>query len=339
MGTNMKMVRKISAIVNAVILFLVIALAEFFRHFGVRFMQWFSIPTALVYIIGFFLIRREKLGIYVWIVYFWLTTYMCCATVCLGYGYGFHLYCFSMIPILFVTEYLAYKLQQRRLPARYISYAIAAVYLLTTGLTAYYGPVYHIEENISAFFWVFNAMCVFGFLIYYSGYLIRTVVQSEEKLTDMAHNDRLTGLYNRHYMLEVLQSENENGTAGFLAISDIDDFKKINDCYGHNAGDEVLRTVADRMRKCCPDCQIGRWGGEEFLFCSRNSYENGKQLMEQMRKAIAAAPVVFEEHTIPVTLTVGISARQPGASIDAWVQDADSKLYFGKKNGKNQLVS
>ena len=336
---NMKHVRKVSMIVNAVILFLVFALSEFFRHYGIKFMYVFSLPTALVYIIGFILIWYEKLGIYVWIVYFWLTTYMCCATVCLGYGYGFHLYCFSMIPILFVTEYLSYKLQHRRMPARYISYAIAAVYLLTTGLTAYYGPVYSIEQNISALFWVFNAMCVFGFLIYYSSYLIRNVVQSEQKLTEMAHNDSLTGLYNRHYMLDCLKDETENGTSGFLAISDIDDFKKINDRYGHNAGDAVLRTVAERMKKSCPDCLIGRWGGEEFLFYSQKSFADGKQIMEQVRQTIAAEPVVFEEQSIPVTLTVGISERQPEASIDTWIQDADSKLYIGKKNGKNQIVA
>ena len=335
---DIKNVRKTALIVNSVILVLVFGLMGFFRYCGVTFMTLFSIPTALVYIIGFFLIKNDKMDIYVWIVYFWLTLYMCCSTVCLGYGFGFHLYCFSMIPVIFVTEYMAYKLQRRSLRAKPISFVIAAVYLLTTGLTAYFGPVYHIEKNVSAFFWVFNAMCVFGFLIYYSGYLIRSVIQSEEKLTEMAHNDRLTGLYNRHYMLECLENDIADGTSCFLALADIDDFKKINDRYGHNAGDAVLKAVSERMKTSCPDCLISRWGGEEFLFFAKKSTDDGRRMMEKMRREIIAEPIVFEKQPICVTITVGIADIQMDSSIDAWIQNADSKLYTGKNNGKNQIV-
>lgn len=335
---NADKVRSFALAVNTVILALVFGLMFFFHFCGITFMTWFSIPTAMVYLIGYVLIKRNRMDIYVWMVYFWLTLYMCCSTVCLGYGYGFHLYCFSMIPVLFVSEYLAYQLQKPTLHPKAISFFIAAMYLISTGFTAYFGPVYHIEMNISAFFWVFNAMCVFGFLIYYSIYMLRTVIQSEEKLKDIAHNDRLTGLYNRHYMLECLANETEKNSDGFLAISDIDDFKKINDRYGHNAGDAVLKAVSDSVRKNCPDCRIARWGGEEFLFYSPKNLADGQKMMEQMRLAIASNPVVYEKQSIPVTLTVGIAARKPDASIDAWIQDADSKLYVGKKNGKNQVV-
>ena len=335
----MKNVRRFAMTVNAVILILVIGLMFFFYVCDITFMTWFSIPTALVYIVGFFLIQHDKMDSYVWMVYFWLTLYMCLSTVCLGYGYGFHLYCFSMIPVLFVTEYLAYKLHHRSLRAKPISFLIAVVYLITTGCTAYFGPAYTIEKKASVFFWAFNTMCVFGFLIFYSGYLIRSVIESEEKLSDMAHKDRLTRLFNRHYMLECLEAETAEHTGGFLAISDIDDFKKINDRYGHNAGDAVLRAISESVKKSCPDCLIARWGGEEFLFYSQKPLADGKIMMEQMRQTIAAEPIIFEDQSISVTLTVGISERHASRSIDAWIQDADNKLYNGKKNGKNQVVS
>ena len=333
---NIANVKKTALLVNTVILGLVFGLMGFFFVCGVGFMTWFSIPTAVVYLIGYVLILRDKLDIYVWMIYCWLTLYMCCSTVCLGYGYGFHLYCFSMIPVIFVTEYIAYKLNRRRMMAKRFSLAIAAAYLISTGYTAYHGPVYHLEQKVSMYFWIFNAMVVFGFLIYYSSYLIRSVITSEEKLMELAHNDRLTGLYNRHYMLECLEEQGE--TAGFLAIVDIDDFKKINDGYGHNAGDAVLRTVAARMKKSCPDCLIARWGGEEFLLLSQKSFAEGKEMLENMRVSIAGEPVVFEEQSIPVTLTAGVSANTPGQSADAWIQDADNKLYTGKKSGKNRVV-
>ena len=154
----------------------------------------------------------------------------------------------------------------------------------------------------------------------------------------MAHNDRLTGLYNRHYMLECLENDMADETSCFLALADIDDFKKINDRYGHNAGDAVLKTVSERMRTSCPDCLISRWGGEEFLFFAKKSTDDGRRIMENMRQEIIAEPVVFEKLPICVTITVGIGEIQRDSSIDAWIQDADSKLYTGKNNGKNQIV-
>jgi diguanylate cyclase (GGDEF)-like protein len=154
----------------------------------------------------------------------------------------------------------------------------------------------------------------------------------------MAHNDRLTGLYNRHYMLECLENETSGDAVCFLALADIDDFKKINDHYGHNAGDAVLKAVSERMKKSCPDCLISRWGGEEFLFFAKKGTDDGRGMMEKMRQEIIAEPVMFEQQSIPVTITVGIADRQADSSIDSWIQDADNRLYTGKSNGKNQIV-
>ena len=88
--------QKFAGIVNTVILILTFALAVFFGIFRVPFLVYFSIPTALVYIICYYLIHRDLLDAYILLVYFWLTLYMCVTTICLGFEYGFHLYCFSM---------------------------------------------------------------------------------------------------------------------------------------------------------------------------------------------------------------------------------------------------
>ena len=98
-----KKAQKITYIVNTVILILVFGLMGFFYMCHATFLVYFSIPTAFVYIIGFYLIYSEKLDFYVRIVYLWLTLYMCTTTLCLGYNFGFHLYCMSMIPVIFVT--------------------------------------------------------------------------------------------------------------------------------------------------------------------------------------------------------------------------------------------
>ena len=335
---DLKNIKRVAWIVNAIILLLVFGLMWFFHICEVTFMVWFSIPTALIYIVGFVLIKKNMLDFYVRMVYMWLTFYMACSTVCLGYDYGFHLYCFSMIPIIFATDYMAYRLKHKRVKAKAISFAIEAVYLICTGYPALFGPIYQRDQQISAFFWIFNAITVFGFLIYYISYLMHSVIQTEEKLVKAAHIDQLTRLYNRHYMLTCLEELPPDSTEGFLAIADIDNFKKINDTYGHNAGDAVLKTVAQIMQSECEGCTVARCGGEEFLVLSKGDFVDGKEMLDSMRTRIAEKPVVFDDVSIPVTLTIGLTVKHPGQSIDTWIHEADSKLYIGKNSGKNCVV-
>ena len=330
-------IQKLTYAVNTVILLLVFGLAGFFWMCRATFLVWFSIPTAMVYLIGYWLIRTNRLTFYIRLVYSWLTFYMGVTTVCLGYGYGFHLYSFSVIPTIFVAEYLGYRLQNEPVRSVRASLVIAAFSMLCTGYVALFGPLLETDQKYAAVFWISNSCTVFGFLIYYCKYFVRTIIRSEQSLIEIAHMDRLTQLHNRHYMLDRLDALTGQED-GFIAMADIDDFKKINDTYGHNAGDLVLKTVSERMRTVCEGCEIARWGGEEFLLLSFRPLAEGKEMLEQMRRQIAQEPIVFEEQPIRVTLTIGIGSRQTGQSIDAWIQTVDEKLYYGKNNGKNQIV-
>ena len=331
-------VKKTAFLVNAVILALVFGLMGFFIMCDADFLTYFSIPTAAVYVFGFFLISRDKLDIYVWMVYFWLTLYMSVTTLFLGYGYGFHLYCFSMIPVMFVTEYLSYKLHRRSMKAMTVSYIIAASYILCTGYVAYFGPLYERDQKYAAFFWIFNALIVFSFLIYYTNYMIKAVILSEEKLIEAAHIDRLTGLYNRHYMLDRLNSLPADEKQSLIAMADIDNFKRINDTYGHNGGDEVLKIIAQKLRSECKGCETARWGGEEFLILSEEPLPDGKAMLESLRRSVESETVSFEGEEITVTITIGMAVRDIDQEVEKWIQSADSKLYFGKNSGKNRVI-
>ncbi|MBQ1463463.1 MAG: GGDEF domain-containing protein [Ruminococcus sp.] len=332
-------VKRFTYIVNTTLLLIVLGLLTFFYIIKVKFLILFSIPTILVYIVGYVLIHKDLLAVYVRLVYFWITLYMCVTTVCLGYGYGFHLYCLSLIPTIFVTEYISYKIDSRKIRALPFSLVIAAVYLISTGYVAYFGSIYDRDQKTAAFFWIFNALTVFGFIIFYSAFLISSIIKSEEKLTEAAHVDRLTGLYNRHYMLKCLERlPSGSNKSAIIAMSDIDNFKKINDTYGHNGGDEVLRVISEKMRTVCKGCTVARWGGEEFLILSTEPMNGGKEMLENLRKSVASEPVSFEGKEISVTLTIGVAVRGGGQSIDEWIQAADSKLYTGKNTGKNKVV-
>ena len=101
---DLRAIKRIAFFVNTVVLILVFALLAFFAVCGIKPLVIFSIPTAVVYIVGFALISRNKLYGYVCLVFSWLTLYMGVTTLCIGYGCGFHLYCFSIIPVAFVTK-------------------------------------------------------------------------------------------------------------------------------------------------------------------------------------------------------------------------------------------
>lgn len=152
----------------------------------------------------------------------------------------------------------------------------------------------------------------------------------------MALYDNLTGLYNRHYMMDSLK-EQSNYANSWIAIMDIDNFKKINDVYGHNAGDYVLKELAKILTTVGEGCTIARWGGEEFLILGSDMSED-ISVLEQLRNKVAEKPIVFEESPIAVTVTIGVSVYNNFVSVDKWIQDADQKLYFGKNNGKNRVV-
>ncbi len=332
-------IRKLTFRINTSILLMVFVLAGLFFLCRATFLVWFSIPTALIYVIGYYLLHKNNLYRYTRLVYFWLTLYMTVTTVCLGNSVGFHLYCLSMIPIIFYTEYIGEKLGMKRLDALYSSAVIFICYLLSTVYSAYAGAVYEIDSVIAGAFRLVNSVIVIGFLIYYSRLMLRIVRDSEKNLEKLAHRDQLTGLFNRHYMITKLEASMKAGGDAFLAMADIDDFKNINDKYGHNAGDYVLRNVSRIMGEVCTESKIARWGGEEFLLLtSGNVVSDGIPLIEKLRSAIENEDFEFEGEHIKVTVTSGLAGVKGASSVDEWVKVSDDNLYIGKNSGKNKVV-
>ena len=154
-------------------------------------------------------------------------------------------------------------------------------------------------------------------------------------LTERANKDYLTKLYNRNYTMDKIKDAFADGQLYYIAMIDIDNFKRINDTYGHSAGDVVLKKVASVMETVCSDSTVARWGGEEFLILSLT----GPELIEKLRDEIENTPVEFEDQKIKVTVTAGVSSREGFGSVDKWIIAADEKLYYGKNNGKNRVVT
>lgn len=161
-----------------------------------------------------------------------------------------------------------------------------------------------------------------------------------EKLNFMAFRDGLTGLYNRRYvvgdLLEDMRTGEPDAKKNVLIMADIDDFKHINDTYGHDAGDMALVCIANILEGICRDHKVVRWGGEEFLIALFDVTETEAfELSEQIRKEVEEFPVFHEGQQFSVTITLGLHIYQEEESIEGSIQCADKALYYGKRNGKN----
>lgn len=161
-----------------------------------------------------------------------------------------------------------------------------------------------------------------------------------EKLNFMAFRDGLTGLYNRRYvvgdLLEDMRTGEPDDKKNVLIMADIDDFKHINDTYGHDAGDMALVCIANILEGICRDHKVVRWGGEEFLIALFDVTEaEAFALSEQIRKEVEEFPIFHEGQQFSVTITLGLHVYQEEESIEGSIQCADKALYYGKRNGKN----
>ncbi|MBO3276104.1 GGDEF domain-containing protein [Pseudomonas schmalbachii] len=158
-----------------------------------------------------------------------------------------------------------------------------------------------------------------------------------------ALTDPLTGLPNRAALDERLELEVERwrryGGDLLLAVLDVDHFKRINDEFGHLAGDKVLKIIAAELAKRLRRTDfIARYGGEEFvMLLPSTSLENGQQLLEALRNAIADCPFHFRGKPLAITCSAGLAQFAPGDRSETVFERADQALYRAKRSGRNRL--
>jgi two-component system cell cycle response regulator len=164
---------------------------------------------------------------------------------------------------------------------------------------------------------------------------------------ELALVDPLTGLNNRRFLenhLATMLDQAQRRRAPLsLMIFDIDHFKRVNDTYGHDAGDEVLKGFADRLRRVIRGGDLlCRLGGEEFVIVMPNSsLEIAAKVAERTRSAIEGEPFVIDKagKTIPITVSVGVAARGSDNNPDSLYRRADRALYRSKSDGRNRVTA
>ena len=174
------------------------------------------------------------------------------------------------------------------------------------------------------------------------------LLMQNRSLSEISARDALTGLYNRWYVMEKIDSEMNralrHGSPMSVLMLDLDDFKKVNDSFGHSVGDEVLKNVGQVLRDSCRVYDVpGRYGGEEFcIVLPETRVGNTKQVAERIRSRLAATELPVGEKSIVVTASIGVAGMDSVAdegvvSAAALLDRADRALYAAKHHGRNRV--
>lgn len=274
------------------------------------------------------------------------------ASLLVGWDWGFMTYTMGLVPLSFYIAYtVPYFKQNFRIPLIY-SAIVFVCFFFVREYYVYEGSILEIAvtEAFVDRVYLFNIILTFCFLwvvallfsleVYYMQHHLESENTSLEQL---ANYDPLTKLMNRRsmdiYLKDAIEKAEQKDEMFCIIMTDIDDFKKINDTYGHAAGDIVLEEISgiilENVRD--EDC-VCRWGGEEILILIRSAQDTAANVAQRICKDIAASRIDIGDVKMAITMTLGVTQYRENDTADTIVERADRSMYRGKKNGKNQVV-
>ncbi len=294
-----------------------------------------------------FAVRKRAFTVVLFVLHSGVFLTFAVGTLAFGWTSGFE---FVLLCLLLLERHLMYR--NKITPS--IMRGAEVFLLFIVGLFVMnYAPPF--SELLAA--WQRNLLFVTNLAVLVAGVRGNAVVDEEngdvavmvlqEKasyLQHLADTDSLTNLPNRRSMLQLLEASlkqsQQTGEPLCVVMCDIDDFKYINDTYGHASGDFALKMIAETITEYLGDDDIVcRWGGEEFLVLLENtSLAHAKEIVNGLRRAVETTPFVYCGRILAITMTMGITQSWEGATVTELVEQADMLMYAGKRRGKNCVV-
>lgn len=333
-----------------------------FKVFSILFL--FAFVAAIIYSTFYFIIRYYSLGYltilcaclflssYFLIVYGYPRISLLISSVSVvlfsfigdftfGWNYGSHFFLVCLTPLILASNDISRIEKLIRCSICITIYASMLQLVMNLGFHHGHDQV-ELVSNLLGDINLFVAFSILGFvMIHYS----KAVKSNEKKLKELVNSDQLTGIPNRRCIYQIIDSQISNYNRCkekfVVGLVDIDDFKKVNDTYGHLVGDKVLNgTVKCMQSQLRKNDFIGRWGGEEFLIIlPQIDLQNSLPLFARVQKSFANNKLDCNEYKLPITITIGIAEYDQDQTTDELIRHADDFLYVGKQNGKNTIVS
>lgn len=277
-----------------------------------------------------------------------MTFFLVSHYVLLGPSFCYQYLSIGMIPFMYYLAYVngaGIEISKKASVGSFI-----ALLVVTIACNNIQYPLLNVSENSRRIIALLNTAVTFYISIRFMTEFVKKSYDEagdlETKNLDLektANIDALTGLLNRRtietYIKRTLHRARGEGKDFSFLMCDIDNFKHVNDTYGHDCGDQVLQNIAKLIKsELRPDDAVFRWGGEEIFIVVNGGAYIAKAVAERCRKAIEESSVMYNGTEIKVTITIGGSSYYQGATRDDLINRADKHLYEGKQNGKNQVV-
>lgn len=338
-----------------------------FIVFGMYFMACFNILSVLLYVCCTADCFKGTVSKHAnrWInaIFAEIVVHAFLCTMIQGLDVGFYVYYMLTIPV--AAYCLFFYEERKKFYSRIFRFTVIVVIALVISVSfdIVFGSVLMLlninelsafETNILKGVNILYAMiCLCAFTIMFVAEIFVSINKLNEKndeLEFIAEHDALTGLYNRHALWNYFDSLSKKGESFCVILGDIDDFKKVNDTYGHDCGDLVLKSVAGTILNEVKDGEIAvRWGGEEMLVILLGSKNECLTRIEGVRKRISELKIVHDNLNVKVSMTFGLVdyseterseiGIHSSTYMDLLISVADKRLYDGKNSGKNKVVA
>ncbi len=316
---------------------------------GIMPLAQYNILSVVVYVFCFLLCGfGHIMPAYVSII-LEVTAYTIVSTYFIGLRCGTYCFLFSIVPIIIYFGSYLFKGAARwsivlMLLLNFTVFVILYVIFIDKP------PIYELTSSarlvlviFSSFVMVFSTVFYNAIYIYSSEVEVNSLEKSNRQLSADAQEDELTKLLNRRGFLPLIEQLMRDGRDSrfCVAFCDIDNFKRINDSYGHDAGDEVLRHITKQIMREMHNCDICRWGGEEIVILMKDcDLAAAREKLENLRQNLESNPTIFYNKRIPATITIGLEEYKEGLAVpEDIIKVADRRMYNGKQSGKNIIIS
>jgi diguanylate cyclase (GGDEF)-like protein len=271
-----------------------------------------------------------------------ITVHTISAILNIGWNSGFYLWFIAIDCAFYLPSYS----EESNVPIRrtfffgliFVVLYFILEFLLTSNLIK---PLYPISNFAETILFVVNSGVVFAVISSFTYFFTKRQKYRVLKLKQEADYDTLTNIKNRNAINREIDERVNKNDEFSLAILDIDLFKNVNDTYGHNAGDLVLRELALKLKDLEGyGITPARWGGEEFIILgpSDMSQKEFIDIMQDFRRKIRESKFKYERSIIKITISIGISYKNKKNTIKKTIETADKYLYIAKDTGRNRVV-